>query len=262
MQNDHRFPTGDYLQMVCIGMHSVRLEVFMPDAQEPTGALFVQRGVLWNARDGIGAGEGAARRLLRLVGATALCRPLSEDPGPRKITVSAQSLLIEAAVEQDHSKAPLEEFDAAALVDAVPAPLPAEEAPTPAREEALPSLRELVLAAREQERVEEPQAPSLRDLVKGGARTAPPRDVDAVPSLRDLVVGERSPAPPPAPAPPHDPVARRKQALLEEATEAVLFKDYAAAREHLERALELAPDDAQVRDRLEQVRQLMERKAQ
>lgn len=123
-RNAPPFAAADYLQIACAGRHSVRIDVLL--AGKGIGELIVHRGRPWAARDPLGNGERAFFRLINLQGSVVLCGTLRGEPGPANLSGSLDSLLLQAAVEQDHLAAGKD----ATSGDELP-PSPASDAPPP-----------------------------------------------------------------------------------------------------------------------------------
>lgn len=94
------FGVADYLQLACMGQHSVCICV-ASDAGRGEASILVQRGVLWSACDALGEGEAAFRRLVGARGRAVSVRALAEVPGARNIEASWEALLLDAARSQD-----------------------------------------------------------------------------------------------------------------------------------------------------------------
>ena len=123
-RNAPPFAAADYLQIACAGRHSVRIDVLL--AGKGIGELIVHRGRPWSARDPLGTGERAFFRLINLPGSVVLCGTLRDEPGPANLSGSLDSLLLQAAVEQDHLAAGRE----GASGDELP-PSPVSDSPPP-----------------------------------------------------------------------------------------------------------------------------------
>jgi CheY-like chemotaxis protein len=113
------FSMVDYLQIACIGAHSVELSLEI--SGRPVGAVVVHKGELWSARDGAGRGEAAFRRLYARDAARhpetrTRCRGLRSPEEPRQIHTGWQVLLLESACAVDEGHA-----DAASAMAAVEA---------------------------------------------------------------------------------------------------------------------------------------------
>lgn len=96
------FGVIEYLQLSCMGRHSVVVEV---ETMEGTGGrIVVCGGELWSANDALGEGEAAFARLAFLEDADVSCRTLDEDAGERSIETPMEALLLEAARLKDEGK--------------------------------------------------------------------------------------------------------------------------------------------------------------
>jgi DNA-binding response OmpR family regulator len=115
------FGAADYLQLACLGRHSVVItHRHQQDDSTPTGRLVVWRGELWDATDDEGDGIPAFRRVVTRAGAFR-AHTLDRDPGPRTIEGPWEMLMLDA----------LRLADEAALLDldrAAPEPSPVEPA--------------------------------------------------------------------------------------------------------------------------------------
>ncbi|MCB9753381.1 MAG: response regulator [Myxococcales bacterium] len=95
-RHDHfEFTVPEYLQIACMGLHSVRLEVWRRD--QLFGSVTILDGQLWSARDARGSGEDAFRRVLELDDATVVCRAPGAVGEDRDISRSWQHVLLDAA---------------------------------------------------------------------------------------------------------------------------------------------------------------------
>ncbi|MCK6571663.1 response regulator [Myxococcota bacterium] len=118
-EDDAPFSLVDYLQIACIGAHSVELTLEL--SGRPAGAVVVHKGELWSARDGSGTGEVAFRRLYARDAARhpetrTRCRGLRQPAEPRQIHTGWQVLLLESACAVDEGFA--DPASAAAAVEA------------------------------------------------------------------------------------------------------------------------------------------------
>lgn len=90
------FGPADYLQLACLGRHSVLITQRESHvAEHPTGRIVVWRGELWSARDEQGEGPAAFQRLVTRSG-TFRCHTLDRDPGPRQIEGQWEMMLLDA----------------------------------------------------------------------------------------------------------------------------------------------------------------------
>ncbi|MCB9526840.1 MAG: response regulator [Myxococcales bacterium] len=96
------FTLADYLQLACMGRHSVRLEVVRRG--EVAGAIDVYRGQVWAARAGDAQGEQAVAVLaFGTPGASTVVKRTGEDPGPRDVHKPWQHILLNAARLHDEA---------------------------------------------------------------------------------------------------------------------------------------------------------------
>lgn len=122
------FGVADYLQLASLGHHSVMLEI----SGAVSGRICVVEGQAWSASDQLGDGMAAFRRMALAREVLVQCQTLSGEPGPRTLTGSCESLLLECArlIDESSREAPgftelsLEEQPAAA--PAAPAPAPSQ----------------------------------------------------------------------------------------------------------------------------------------
>ncbi len=98
-QSETPFGVADYLQIACLGQHSVVISV--GPEPNPLGVLVVFGGSLWSARDAHGDGGEAVMRLAFARGHRVGVRTLSGDPGPRDVHEGWETLLMEAARRTD-----------------------------------------------------------------------------------------------------------------------------------------------------------------
>ncbi len=140
------FTVPEYLQIACMGLHSVRLEIVQDE--ERVGSITIRDGQLWSARDAKNVGEQAFRRLIALEGARVVCRAPNEIANERDINRNWQNVLLDAArlSDEDEREASREaRVDDDAFMDfmvddtedatqqATPAPASAPEAPASER---------------------------------------------------------------------------------------------------------------------------------
>lgn len=86
------FSLPDYLQLACMGKHSVR--ILVPDHD---GEVIVYRGVLWTARDAKGEGKAAFQRLALTNSAAVHVDALEGSPPSQTIAEDWQRLLLDTA---------------------------------------------------------------------------------------------------------------------------------------------------------------------
>lgn len=94
------FGVADYLQLACMGQHSVLISV-AGEAGERPASIVVHHGVLWSACDARGEGEAVFRRLVAARGRGVRVRALTDAPGPRNIHAGWEAMLLDAARSQD-----------------------------------------------------------------------------------------------------------------------------------------------------------------
>lgn len=87
------FGVADYLQLASLGRHSVVLEI----GGALTGRIAVVEGEAWAAADHLGEGMPAFRRMALAHEVLVQCQTLTGDPGPRSLSGSCESLLLECA---------------------------------------------------------------------------------------------------------------------------------------------------------------------
>lgn len=200
------FAVGDYIQLACMGNHSVRLDV---RADGLSGSILINEGRLWFATYGQQEGLDALRTMLGVHAADV--RPTSHDETPALRNLPDRSFehtLLDLAREAD--EADLSQTDPFDLADAFGELDDAEEI-SPA-ESSSP----------------EPAAPRLRVVT-------PPDAEPTAPTLRTF------------------------DQLVDEATDALLTKDYPSALESYEAALALRPSDGIARANVERLRALLDR---
>lgn len=95
------FTLIDFLQLACLGRHSVRL-IVQRDG-EPLGVVVVESGQLWSAKDASGSGEVAFGRLAFAEGAQTRVERLEGDTGLRNITSPWEFVVMEAARARDET---------------------------------------------------------------------------------------------------------------------------------------------------------------
>jgi CheY-like chemotaxis protein len=84
----------DYIQLSCLGRHSVSIDVeFIRGA----GRVVAHDGAVWSAVDDQGTGEEAFSRLAFATDGVVTCSPLMGKPGPRTITTRWEVLVLESA---------------------------------------------------------------------------------------------------------------------------------------------------------------------
>lgn len=127
---DPPFSAVDFVQLACLGRHSVTIDLSQNGT--PVGNIQVFQGTVWTARDPLGQGEDAFRRLLFGREFRVTCRTLVESPQERNIHLGWETLLMEAARIHDEMKEAgelqreLEDLEQATLdpCETVPEPVP------------------------------------------------------------------------------------------------------------------------------------------
>jgi len=93
------FGAGDYIQLACMGRHSVRIDVV---ATEVSGSIFIQRGRLWAAVAGGVEGVAALSKLTFVQGAEVRCSGGSSNTGPANLPDQPwEQLLLDLARDLD-----------------------------------------------------------------------------------------------------------------------------------------------------------------
>jgi CheY-like chemotaxis protein len=107
------FAVADYLQLACMGKHSVAIEV--TTTGKSRGRIEVVRGDIWHAVDEVGPGLDAFRRLTFAAATEVACRTLRGAPGTRTIEGKWEALLLDTARAHDEASwdgpAEVEELD-------------------------------------------------------------------------------------------------------------------------------------------------------
>ncbi len=93
------FCAADYLQLACMGRHS--LEILVGDGPAGPARIVVVNGEVWSASDGAGTGILAFKRAAFLRDGPVECRVLEGAPGSRNIEMGWEALLIDTARELD-----------------------------------------------------------------------------------------------------------------------------------------------------------------
>lgn len=211
------FTVADYVQLSCMGRHSVTIDVEWRDGG---GRVDIVQGDLWAASDPSGGGEAAFRRLAFRRDVKIRCVATEAAPGQRNIDLPWESVLMESARLQDEEQRasrpkieraatvvyPMDDFsdlDEPATNEAAKPPQAIEERTT-----TLPSMG------------------AVRPPHAGAPDVAPSR-----PTIQARVA-----------APTDDPF----DALCDKAIAALMAKDYRAAVDAFGKARALRPDDAKV----------------
>jgi CheY-like chemotaxis protein len=96
------FGVPDYLQLACMGRHSVLIEVERNG--NVVGEVVISSGDICSAKDDLGSGLEALGRLTFSEGALVKCRRLAENPSERDLEGGWEFLLMEAARVIDESR--------------------------------------------------------------------------------------------------------------------------------------------------------------
>jgi CheY-like chemotaxis protein len=211
------FCAADYLQLACMGHHSV--EIIIAAAPGGPGRIQVVDGQVWSAVDAYGKGVEAFKRCAFHRAGPIECHALEGEPGPRDIDGGIEALLLDAAREIDERQR-----DAQASAGAAPAPAPARRSST-----AFPAAAPAAAA------------PPRRSSAAIPVATAPRR---AAPVATE-----------PAEAPAVDP-AKRFGEVWDQGINALLSKDYPAALQAFLEARALKPEDPRVAANLQRLEDL------
>lgn len=95
----YSFSISEYLQIACLGRHSVTIEVLVGD--EPCGTIDVWEGELYAATDALGEGQRAFNRLSLTAGSILAIRALETAPQTRSIELHWERAVFEAAKLSD-----------------------------------------------------------------------------------------------------------------------------------------------------------------
>jgi CheY-like chemotaxis protein len=93
------FCAADYLQLACMGHHSV--EIIISQAPGGPGRIQVVEGQVWSAVDAYGKGIDAFKRCAFHRAGPIECHAIEGEPGPRNIEGGIEALLLDAARELD-----------------------------------------------------------------------------------------------------------------------------------------------------------------
>lgn len=166
------FMVADYLQLACMGRHSVVIEVARGD--RVAGRVLVVAGEAWSARDPRGCGEDAFRRIAFTRDGRVACRTLVDDPGPRDLHRAWEAMLMDAARVVDETSRDGDRDDEILSIDEVADSDDAAFA---------------VFAAFEDRVMDGPFPPRLAEGTLEGPRMAPPPPPgEQFAALRDLGV--------------------------------------------------------------------------
>jgi len=95
------FAAGDYIQLACLGRHSVRIDVRGPDV---SGAIYIKQGRIWSASAGRRTGLSALRRLTFTEGTHVTCSGVPLDPGASNLPdLPWEQMLLDLAKQHDEN---------------------------------------------------------------------------------------------------------------------------------------------------------------
>jgi CheY-like chemotaxis protein len=210
------FGVPDYLQIACLGRHSVLIAI--DGGGSDGGQIVVHGGVAWSAQDPHGVGEAAFARMALARGARVTCRTLRESPGERNLERSWEALLLDAARVADE-----EQREAGFSSSEMPASFFDDDIPLAQLERA--------------RKTAESWSPEAG---------VPPGALAGLPIA--------APLPPPAPPPPSN--DELFEDARDRGTAALLRRDYVAAAVAFHDAEKLRPGDRTVEANLTRLRQL------
>ena len=98
------FGVAEYMQIACLGGHSVRITVRGGRSKAAIGEVIVHRGALWSARDAASSGIDAFRRLLFSTSALVEAHAMTGEPGPRTSVGPGEAALRDAARAADENR--------------------------------------------------------------------------------------------------------------------------------------------------------------
>lgn len=199
------FAPADYLQLACMGNHSVEIELTRADGS--SGRVVVVHGEAWSARDDRGSGEAAFGRLVFANDGLVTCRTLVGSPGLRDLERGWEAMLMDAA----------RALDERTRSGAAPEPAPLPPPPPP--------------------RTLTPQTLTPQPLTPRNVTPVRPPVDDLEP---ELAIEEGAFAPP---APPRPTAGEDYDAAWERGVMALLHKDYARAWDAFTIALAQRPAD-------------------
>ena len=116
------FSVADYVQLACMGHHSVLVEVEQRGVA--VGRVMVVRGELWSATDAIGTGEAAFKRLAFLADEGVRCVALAGPEGAREIEARFDALVLDAARLHDEEVRDRASRSGPSTEPALPPPMP------------------------------------------------------------------------------------------------------------------------------------------
>jgi CheY-like chemotaxis protein len=244
------FSVVDYVQLACLGRHSVQIDVELTDG----GAqVIIHEGDLWSAYDTEGTGADAFKRLVLLKEGTVTCSSLIGPPGPRSISIRWEQLVLESARTFDEA-----ERDRKASSD---------PSPTVSRRAALAGTPRPALPAAEVDRKPPTQGARAASSASSTASTAvakslPPRDnVPRLPPPSVSVAKRPLPARTDSiVAPPAKSARAERPATFDElwsqGVEALLRREFGTAARAFSAAGKLRPDDPRIQANLLRLREM------
>lgn len=251
------FSVADYLQLACMGQHSVTVESSTSGAH---GYITIEKGQPWFAQDEHGVGVSAFNRLVLATGRQVRVRTDNRRLGPRNLTERWELLLLDAmrlGDEAKHQKKDVSATKSAATQNSTSA-RPATSSPVqlvaaiPARAAVAPSTVSMGQVA---------AAPSKSSLGSGRAGSqpvivsAPPL---SLPIVESIEVARNTAAASAAAEVPAASSSGEFDACTERALRAVVNHDFERAIEEFETALRMRPDDRMIKHRLEKLHKLRE----
>lgn len=260
------FAVADYVQLSCLGRHSVVIEV---DSPENRGRIVIETGTVWTAVDERGEGEQAFARLAFLKGAATRVSTLRGEAGIRTINGGWEGLLLEAARQHDedsHAIALSERGEARAERDGdidfneawlsggeggerhQPSPLPPSVGPS--------SRAGFVWSFEPMSSPPGSALPSSREGPERASEPAPSTTRSAAVDAPAKAAAEAAREPHGPPEPPEPEANEAFNAAWDAGIGALLKKDYREAYRAFSAAAELSPDDPKVATNLSRLRQL------
>ncbi len=129
-QKPSPFSPIDYVQLACMGQHSVVIDCIGGDV---CGEIVINSGLLWSAHDEQGNGSAAFVRMMLSEGALIRVVPARADLPPRSIQESWESLILDAMREKDEAERgkPPQKRRASSPTVAAPLAVPKSESVSP-----------------------------------------------------------------------------------------------------------------------------------
>ncbi|MCB9655713.1 MAG: response regulator [Deltaproteobacteria bacterium] len=243
------FALTDYIQLACMGRHSVNLTV--QQGNKRLGEIVVAKGEIWSANDEQGAGLEAFHRIVGKAagsdGVRTRCEQASGDVAPRSIEGDWQGLMFDAVRIWDEDSRDVE----AIIPDVAEMSGDASE-PLLVLDEAAGALQ----GPQDVQHVQHVQAAQAQDVdtaprTRGGLSAGDTWTTSAGRATRDLLSG--SPAKPVLGV---DEARTLFASLRDEGVDALLRKDYATAYEAFAAAQGLDPEDRSVAANIDRLREM------